>query len=105
MGETRVCGNCGGAMSFLKRERIQLGQTGWVLGDLPNLFAGAQDLEFWVCPRCRKLDFYLPDGEEETEVQDGGSMAQVVCPVCGAEHDMDDAKCPRCGAVNSILYQ
>ena len=28
-------------MRYIKREKLQLGQTGWVLGDLPNLFAGA----------------------------------------------------------------
>ena len=28
-------------MQFLKREQIQLGRTGWLLGDLSNLLAGA----------------------------------------------------------------
>ena len=88
-------------MQFLKRENVQLGKTGWIFGDWPNLFAGAQNLEFWVCPNCRKLDFYIPENEMAWEEED--RMAQVTCPVCGTEHDLDDPKCPRCGAVNKNL--
>ena len=92
------CANCGVELQFLKRENIQLGKTGLLLGDWPNLLAGAQDLEFWVCPNCRKLDFYVP----ETQAMPGeeGTMAQTACPVCGTRHDLDDPKCPRCGAQN-----
>ena len=110
--EKKRCANCGGAMQFLKRENVQLGKTGWLAGDWPNLFAGAQDLEFWVCPKCRKLDFYIPESEMIgvsenpqavwTEGQEN-RMAQVTCPVCGAEHDLDDPKCPCCGAANKNL--
>ena len=91
------CASCGTALQFLKRENIQLGKTGWILGDWPNLWAGAQDLEFWVCPNCRKLEFYVPDAEELIEE---GNMAQTTCPTCGTQHDLDDPKCPRCGAKN-----
>lgn len=101
MPETmKRCGNCRTAMQFLKREQIQLGKTGWLLGDLPNLWAGAQDLEFWICPNCRKLDFYIPDAEELTGEECVGGMAQTTCPKCGALHDLDDPKCPCCGAAN-----
>jgi len=93
------CENCGSAMEFLKRENVQLGKTGWLLGDFPNLWAGAQDLEFWICPNCRKLDFYVP-GTEELTGEEEGAMAQTTCPVCGNHHDLDDPKCPRCGAQN-----
>ena len=94
------CGNCRTHLQFLKREKLQLGQTGWVLGDLPNLWAGAQELEFWVCPACRKLEFYVPEGQEPEQEDEDGAMAQTACPVCGAQHDLDDPKCPRCGAKN-----
>ena len=111
--EEKRCANCGSAMRFLKRENVQLGKTSWFFGDWPNLFAGAQDLEFWVCPKCRKLDLYIPGAELGVIADDGeeliwsegsaDSMAQVICPVCAAEHDLDDPKCPCCGAKNEDL--
>ena len=36
-----TCLRCGETLRFLSRERIQLGKTGWFLGDLPNLLSGA----------------------------------------------------------------
>ena len=52
------CLRCGTGMQFIRREKFQLGQTGWVLGDLPNLFAGAMEIEIYVCPGCGAvLDF------------------------------------------------
>ena len=47
------CLRCGAGMQFIKREKFQLGQTGWVLGDLPNLFAGAMGIEIYTCPTHR----------------------------------------------------
>lgn len=38
--ENLKCLRCGAAMKSAGRETIQLGQTGWLLGDLPNLLAG-----------------------------------------------------------------
>lgn len=101
MSGEKNCGNCGSEMKFLKQEKVQLGQTGWILGDLLNLVAGALNVEIWCCPKCRKLDFYLPEPEEELN---GGGIAQITCPNCGVKHDMDDPKCPCCGAKNSTLY-
>lgn len=98
------CGNCRTELRFLKRENVQLGKTGLLLGDWPNLFAGAQDLEFWVCPNCRKLELFVPEGAEELAEDEEGAMAQIACPTCGVEHDLDDPKCPSCGAVNTDLY-
>lgn len=95
------CSNCGGELRFLARENLQLGRTGWLLGDLPNLLAGALDTAIWYCPACGKLEFYLGDPDEPEEETD--RMAQVQCPACGAEHDLDDPKCPVCGAKNPNL--
>ena len=86
-------------MHFLKREHMQLGKTGWILGDLPNLFAGALDVEIWCCPVCGKLEFYR-GGSTQNADDSEDSMAQTVCPSCGKEHDLDDPKCPFCGAKN-----
>lgn len=42
---TLRCLRCGGTMELLRREFLQLGKTGWVLGDLDNLLAGALDVD------------------------------------------------------------
>ena len=54
------CLRCGAGMNFLCREKMQLGQTGWLLGDLPNLVAGAMEVEIYACPKCGKLEFFQP---------------------------------------------
>ena len=90
------CSNCGGTMQYLGDDTIQLGQTGLLLGHLSNLWHGALYVEIWECPECGKLDLYRGEGPREEE----GHMAQTVCPNCGTEHDLDDPKCPYCGAKN-----
>ena len=85
------CPKCNEDMQYLSRERIQLGKTGWILGDLPNLLSGALEVEIYVCPKCRKLEFYLA----ENEVLDDETPKQT-CPVCGTVHDFDYPKCPNC---------
>jgi len=55
------CLRCGKKMNHIRTEKIQLGQTGWILGDLPNLLAGAMEVEIYSCPKCRKLEFFLAD--------------------------------------------
>lgn len=109
------CLRCGKELSFLKKEKIQLGQTGFVLGDWPNLFAGSLETEIYYCRKCGKLEFYLPGfPEEEYEEPDmeldelppesdqnivGVSMEgipQVQCPSCGYRHDFDYPRCPKC---------
>ena len=84
------CLRCQGMMKFYARERIQLGETGWILGDLPNLWAGSLDVEIYVCSRCRKLEFYAGEIASEEE------LPQITCPVCGTRHDFDYPKCPKC---------
>lgn len=98
MTTEKRCGSCRGTLKFLKRENIQLGRESFLFGGWPNLLAGAQDVEFWVCPDCRKLELFLPaDGEPDPS----GGIAQVTCPACGAEYDMDTPKCPACGEKNT----
>ena len=85
------CLRCGEEMRFLAKEQLQLGKTGWVLGDLPNLLAGALAVDVYICPSCRKLEFYA--AKEEVSESDN---PQRTCPVCGAVHDFDYPKCPKC---------
>ena len=83
------CVRCGQKMSYIKTEKLQLGQTGWLLGDLPNLLAGAMEVDIYACPKCRKIEFFLADDKEE--------LPQKQCPKCGKRHDFDYPKCPFCG--------
>ncbi len=109
------CVRCGNEMFFFKREKLQLGQTGFFLGDWPNLIAGALQVEIYGCNQCGKLEFMMPGfpkkeyDEPEMELEDlppaedqnivGVSMdgvPQVCCPVCGKKHDFDYPRCPYC---------
>lgn len=91
MPQELLCLRCGAFMQYVKREKIQLGQTGWVLGDLPNLFAGGLEVDIYICPQCRKMEFFQPQDSEEH-----GQIAQKRCPRCGHTHDIDYPKCPYC---------
>ncbi len=96
-GSGKVCPNCGGALKFLMRENLQLGKTGFLLGDWPNLLAGALDVDFWSCPACGKLELYLAEPEEALG---GDGITQITCRSCGVQYDLDTPSCPHCGAKN-----
>lgn len=85
------CLRCDVPMQHMGTECLQLGKTGWILGDLPNLMAGALEVELYGCLQCGKLEFFQP-----TTMYDSGHIAQKTCPKCGRIHDMDDPKCPLC---------
>ena len=112
------CQKCGVKMHFLKREKIQLGQTGFFSGDWGNILAGALEVEIYCCPRCGKIELYRPEeylngAETESEgdylppesgqhivgvSRDG--VPQVRCRACGKTHDFDYPKCPYCECEN-----
>ncbi len=85
------CLRCSGDMSFIRREEFQLGRTGWLLGDLPNLVAGAMELDVYACPNCGKVELFTPD-----EPFEGGGLPQKKCPRCGNMIDFDYHRCPLC---------
>ena len=110
-----VCLRCGEKMQFGRQEKIQLGQTGFLFGDLPNLIAGALEVDIYSCPQCGKLEFFLPgypqDEHQAPELEEdafppdadrtivGVSMEgipQVRCPACGRKHDFDCTRCSYC---------
>ncbi|MBE6636607.1 MAG: hypothetical protein E7618_02250 [Ruminococcaceae bacterium] len=92
-----VCLRCGGTVRFWRRERIQLGKQGWLLGDLPHLLAGAITLNIFLCEDCRRCEFYIAEeDEEETHSDADTGIAQITCPVCGHRYDIDYPKCPCC---------
>ncbi len=83
------CLRCDKEMRYIKREKIQLGKTGWFLGDLPNLMAGAMEVDVYTCTGCGKIEFFLAENCDET-------TPQKQCPNCGKTHDFDYPKCPFC---------
>ncbi|MBE6951354.1 MAG: hypothetical protein E7451_08480 [Ruminococcaceae bacterium] len=110
---TLKCLRCGSAMKFGMQQKFQLGQTGFLLGDWPNILAGALELEVWFCTDCGKVEFFVPgSGNRKSEpeefdfvgsmVNEGidsvslDGMPQRKCPTCGREHDFDYPKCPYC---------
>ena len=84
------CLRCNCEMTYSGTRKIQLGETGWVLGDLPNLLAGSMEVDIYSCPECGKIEFYHT---EQTESR----IAKIQCPKCGLMHECDDPKCPFCG--------
>ena len=87
------CLRCNAEIKFLSKEKLQLGKTGWLLGDLPNLVAGALKVDIYTCSDCRKLEFFAAEEQETTD----SDLLQKTCPECGTSHDFDYPKCPKCG--------
>lgn len=85
------CLRCGQKMRYFGTEKLQFGQTSWIFGDLPNLLAGAMEVDVYCCSECRKLEFFLA---EENEMEE--ELPQKQCPNCGRMHDFDYHKCPFC---------
>lgn len=86
------CLRCGSKMQYCGTHDIQLGRTGWFLGDLPNLIAGALEVDIYVCSKCNKLELFNKSSEEENE----SGLLQKKCPKCGKMQDFDYPKCPYC---------
>ena len=80
-------------MEYILTENLQLGKTSWVMGDIPNLLAGALLVEVYICPQCGKIEFYR--GPEEA-VTSEATLPRKTCPRCGMLHDFDMPKCPYC---------
>ena len=83
------CLRCNEEMRYIRREKLQLGQTGWILGDLSNLISGAIEVDIYACSECRKIEFFMAEELEE-------ELPQKACPKCGKKHDFDYPKCPFC---------
>lgn len=88
------CLRCGGKMDGPKREKIQLGEQGFLGGEWAHLMAGALAVDLYHCPACGKLEFFTPGQGKEA---DEDAMPQKDCPGCGLCIDFDYPKCPCCG--------
>ena len=89
MSRQLSCLRCGQKMNHIMKQKLQLGQTGWIFGDLPNLLAGAMEVDVYNCSGCGKIEFFT--AEETTS-----GLPQKRCPKCGKQHDFDYPKCPFC---------
>ena len=89
------CLRCGTPMRFAGQDKIQLGKTSWLFGDLPNLMAGALEVSIMACPACGKLEFFT--GGAVRHDGNDPDLHQRTCPDCGFRHDFDYPKCPLCG--------
>ena len=55
------CLRCQTEMEFLSDEEIQLGHQSFVLGSLSNLLSGSLNVKIFVCPACKKLEFFYEE--------------------------------------------
>ena len=60
---TMKCLRCGEDMQFLSNESIKLANVGPVIDNLLNLISGGLKVNIFVCPKCRKLEFFLAENE------------------------------------------
>lgn len=92
MNRDLKCLRCGAAMNHALTENLQLGKTDWLLGDWPNLLAGAMYVAVYCCPKCGKIEFFAAEDPEHTR----SDLPQISCPNCGHSHDFDYPACPFC---------
>ncbi|MBO5917143.1 MAG: hypothetical protein J6Q14_00045, partial [Oscillospiraceae bacterium] len=85
------CLRCDVPMQFVKRENVQLGKTGFLIGDWGNLLAGALDVAIYTCPVCGTLEFFR--GELYDEPAEDTGISKTTCLNCGTQHELDDPKC------------
>ena len=84
-----LCLRCGQKMNHIQTQKLQLGQTSWILGDLPNLLAGSMEVDVYSCSTCGKIELF---SSNEQNI----GLPQKQCPKCGKKHDFDYPKCPFC---------
>jgi len=52
------CLRCGGVMTALGVQKLQLGQAGFFMGNLGNILSGALEVSIYSCNKCGHIDFY-----------------------------------------------
>ena len=55
------CLRCGEEMKHLSDEEIQLGRHSLIFGDLSNLLSGSLIVRVYVCPKCKKIEFFYSE--------------------------------------------
>lgn len=54
------CLRCDGLLESLGIHKIQLGEHGFLFGDLSHLLSGALKVEIYRCDKCGKIEFFSP---------------------------------------------
>ena len=88
------CLRCLGTMHNIGIEKVQLGQTGLLLGMRHNIVAGSLEVEIHICSECGKVEFYSTSSLCHEDIPE--DIPQKTCPECGSVHDFDFPKCPNC---------
>ena len=58
------CLRCDIPMEYVTRESFQKGECGAWVGNLNFSFRGGYEMEVYRCPKCGKLEFFMPGVEE-----------------------------------------
>lgn len=58
----RTCPRCAVPLFSLGRQTFKLGEETFFFSDWNRLASGSLDLVLEVCPQCRRVEFFLPDG-------------------------------------------
>ena len=88
----KQCLRCSGTMRSIGVEKIQLGQTGLLLGMWRNILAGSLEVDIRICSECGKVEFFSTHSSSLLN----DDLPQRTCPQCGSVHDFDFPKCPSC---------
>lgn len=86
-----TCTHCGAQMRFFGRECVQLGKTGMCFGEFPDLLSGVLDVCIYICPHCRRLEFFLAEDEEATD-----GLVRTKSSDCPEVHGFGQAKGSQC---------
>ena len=60
----KLCPRCSVPMVIEGPRQFQLGEHTLFLGDLSHLAAGSLTLDMLYCPKCRKIEFFLPESSD-----------------------------------------
>ncbi len=62
---TVACTRCSVPLEYVGTKAFHEGTRWGVLGDLGELFVNKQKLDFYFCPRCGRVEFYVDGVGEE----------------------------------------
>lgn len=85
------CLRCGCEMRYISREFIRLSPQTL----LDSLAVENLEADIYVCPNCRKIDFFATDCLVPSPVDE--SAETVTCASCGRQHVYGAESCPYCG--------
>ena len=87
------CLRCSGTMQAVGIQKIQLGQSGLLIGIWGNLIAGSFEVDIHICSDCGRVEFYSTRSYRSISDDD---FPKKTCPECGIVYDPIFEKCPIC---------